>query len=179
MFIGCLGLLIAGFLTEIPPMLAAKLSSTNEVRGTFVQTKLTPPTERAQARRYVSKGTYRIRPEVDFTWKTCEPFETTFYATPTNYVYSNEDESVTRKLSELPGFARVEAAGKGDYSAFFDAFDALYKEEGGKFFVLAKPKVGDLKRVLKRVEAEGTVTNWILKAEFPDKTTFALEFSDF
>ena len=176
MFVGCVALLMAAtpFLTEVPPTLREKLAATNEVRGAFVQRKTTP-----EGTTYVTKGTYALRPGVDFTWKTVEPFETTFYATPTNYVYSNEDESVTRKLSELPGFARVEAAGKGDYSAFFDAFDALYKEEGGKFFVLAKPKVGDLKRVLKRVEAEGTVTNWMLKAEFPDKTTFALEFSDF
>lgn len=181
MFFGCLGLLIAAaFTTEIPPLLKAKLAATNEVMGSFVQTKVTPPTAGASGRKYISKGTYRIRPGVDFTWQTRAPFKTTFYATPTNYVYANEDETVRKALRDLPGFDRVPAGrpplemAKG----FFDAFDALYKEEGERFFVKAKPKVRDLKRALERVEAEGTASDWRLRAVFPNGTVFVIEFKD-
>lgn len=181
MLFGCLGLLIAAsFTTEIPPLIAAKLAATNEISGSFVQTKVSPPTATASGRKYVSKGTYRIRPGVDFEWKTREPFETTFYATPTNYVYANEDETVRKALKDLPGFDRIPEGrpplemAKG----FFDAFDALYKEEGGRFFVKAKPKVRDLKRALDRVEAEGTTTNWTLRAIFPNGIAFTIEFTD-
>lgn len=174
MLFGCLGVLIAavGFATEVPPLLAEKLTSTAEVRGTFVQTK----TDRNRS--YVTKGTYRIRPGVDFEWRTLDPFETVFLATPTNYVYSNEDESVTRRLSELPGGDKFGDIGKGDASIFFELFDALYKEEDGRFFVKAKPKTRDLKRALTRVDAEGTVTNWTLQVTFPNGTNFRIDFKD-
>lgn len=175
MFVGCLAVLIAatGFLTEVPPRLKAKLTATNAVNGAFVQRKLTP-----EGREYVMKGTYAIRPGVDFTWRTQEPFATTFYATPTNYVYSNEDETVMRPLAELPGFGDFAVFARGDFSRFFTLFDALYQEDGEKFFLRAKPKVTDLKRVLRQLDAEGTLTNWTLKAEFPDRTRFTLEFTD-
>lgn len=166
-------LIAAAFVTEVPEPIRAKLSSTNETSGAFVQTKTA-----ADGRSYVTKGTYRIRPGVDFTWRTLEPFETCFTATTTDCVYSNEDETVARKLSDLPGFSRFKGAGKGDYSAFFKAFDAMYAEEGGKFYVRAKPKVSDLKRVLVRVDAEGTLTNWTLRAELADKTVFAVDLRD-
>lgn len=174
MFFGCFGVLIvaAGFVSEVPPLLAGKLSTTNKTCGTFVQTKID------KCRTYEMHGTYRIRPGVDFEWVTTDPFETRFYATPTNYVYSNEDESVTRLLKELPGSERFAAISRGDAKAFFEAFDALYKEENGCFFVKAKPKVRDLKRVLERVEAEGTVTNWTLTATFPNGVKFKLDFKD-
>lgn len=175
MLVGCLALLMVatGFLVEAPAAIRAKVMATNEVHGTFVQRKTT-----AEGTAYVTKGTYAIRPGVDFTWKTREPFETTFYATPTNYVYSNEDEAVTKPLSALPGFAKLPAVDRGDFSPFFEAFDALYKEEGGKFFLLAKPKVTDLKRALVRVEAEGVLTNWTLRAVFPNQTVFVIDFAD-
>lgn len=181
MLFGCLGLLIAAsFTTEIPPMIAAKLAATNEVCGSFVQMKTTPPTATASGRKYISKGTYQIRPGVDFEWKTRVPFETRFYATPTNYVYSNEDETVRKDLKDLPGFDRI-PEGRPPLEmakSFFDAFDALYKEEGARFFVKAKPKVRDLKRALERVEAEGSVTNWTLRATFPNGVTFKIDFTD-
>lgn len=173
MLFGCLGLLIAaGFVSDVPPLLESKLSTTNETRGAFVQTKIDG------ARTYEMHGTYRIRPGVDFEWATTEPFETRFYATPTNYVYSNEDESVARLLKEMPGSEHFAAISRGDPKLFFEAFDALYKEENGRFFVKAKPKVRDLKRVLERVEAEGTVTNWTLTATFPNGVKFKIDFKD-
>ena len=88
-------LIAAAFVTEVPEPIRAKLSSTNETSGAFVQIKTA-----ADGRSYVTKGTYRIRPGVDFTWRTLEPFETCFTATTTDCVYSNEDETVTRKLSD-------------------------------------------------------------------------------
>lgn len=174
MLFGCFGVLIAavGFVTEVPPLLAEKLKSTNEVHGTFVQTK----TDKAHS--YVTTGTYRIRPGIDFEWRTLNPFESVFTATPTDYVYENEDETVSRPLKDLPGGEKFAKVGSGDASVFFDLFDALYKEEGGKFFVKAKPKMRDLKRVLSRVEAEGTVTNWTLKATFPNGVEFKFDFKD-
>lgn len=174
MFFGCLGVLIAsaGFITEIPETLERKLTSTNEVCGTFVQTKID------HERKYVTTGRYRIRPGVDFEWKTLEPFETTFYATKEEYVYSNEDESVRRKLKDMPNSDRFEAIGRGDYEQFFEAFDALYKEEDGRFFVKAKPKISDLKRVLERIDAEGTITNWTFEATFPNGVRLKLELRD-
>ena len=175
MFVGnaCLLIAVAGFLTEVPEPIRAKLTSTNETSGAFVQTKTA-----ADGKSYVTKGTYRIRPGVDFTWRTLEPFETCFTATTTDCVYSNEDETVVRKLSDLPGFSRFEGAGTGDFSAFFKAFDALYAEEVGKFYLRAKPKVAELKRVLDRVDVEGTVTNWTLRAELADKTVFSISIRD-
>ena len=147
----CLLIAAAGFLSEVPDPIRAKLMSTNETYGVFVQTKTA-----TDGKSYVTKGTYCIRPGVDFTWRTLEPFETCFTASTTNYVYSNEDETVVRKLSDLPGFSRFEGVGNGDFSAFFKAFDALYAEEAGKFYVRAKPKTAELKRVLSRVDAESS-----------------------
>lgn len=169
----CVLIAAAGFLTEVPEPIRAKLTATNETSGTFVQTKTT-----AEGRAYVSRGEFRIRPGVDFVWKMCEPFEACFFATPTNYVYSNEDETVSRTLAELPGFARFDDVAKGDFSAFFKAFDALYAEEEGRFCVRAKPKAGELRRVLSQVDAEGVLTNWMLRATFVDKTVFKVEFRE-
>lgn len=173
MLLGCLGLLIAaGFLTEVPPLLEATIAPTNETTGAFVQTK------RDHGRVYVSRGTYRIRPGVGFEWKTSEPFETTFIATESEYTYSNEDETVTKAISEIRGGELFEAISKRDLSNLFTTFDTLYKEEDGKFFLKAKPKVRSLKRALAQVEAEGCVTNWMMKATFPNGVTFEIELKD-
>lgn len=173
MFLGCAILLMTGFLSEVPPMVAERLNSTNETQGTFVQTKTMP-----DGRRFKSKGTYRIRPGKDFEWAVHEPFETCFYSTQEKYVYTNEDERVERALKDLPNFARLSEAATGDYQGFFAAFDALYKEEDGKFFVKAKPKVKELKRFLSRVDAEGEPQDWELTATFPDGTTFKIELKE-
>lgn len=165
MLVGCLGLLIAasGFLTEFPEGLKPILAPEKEIRGTFVQTKTT-----AEGEKYVMEGEYTIRPDVDFTWKTLEPFETVFHATKTSYSYDNfEDEKVEKPLKE-----------KFDEKTFFKLFDALYKEEDGKFFLKAKPKTGELKKALSKVEAEGKIGEWTLRIEFPNKTAFLIEFKD-
>jgi len=164
---------LSGFITDIPPPLKARFASTNAVDGTFVQTKTT-----ADGAKYLTKGTYEIRPGTSFTWRTVDPFETCFFATPTNYVYSNEDESVTKRISDMPGHSRFDGLVRGDFSAFFKAFDALYAEEGGRFYVRAKPKVSELKRHLRRVDIEGVVTNWTLRAELQDGTVFSFELRD-
>lgn len=169
----CFLIAAAGFLSEVPDPIRAKLMSTNETYGVFVQTKTA-----TDGKSYVTKGTYCIRPGVDFTWRTLEPFETCFTATTTNYVYSNEDETVVRKLSDLPGFSRFEGVGNGDFSAFFKAFDALYADEDEKFYIRAKPKTAELKRVLSRVDAEGSITNWTLRAELADKTVFSVSLRE-
>ena len=164
---------LSGFVADVPPPLKARLASTNAVDGTFVQTKTA-----ADGAKYVTRGTYEIRPGTSFTWRTTDPFETCFYATPTNYVYSNEDESVSRRISDLPGHSRFDGFIRGDFSAFFKAFDALYAEEGGRFYVRAKPKVAELRRHLRRVDVEGVATNWTLRAELVDGTSFSFEVRD-
>lgn len=165
----CVLIAAAGFITELPATLRGLLARTNETSGVFVQTKTT-----AGGKAYVTRGEYRIRPGVDFVWKTLEPFEMCFTATPTNYVYSNEDETVVRPLADLPGYSRFAGIGKGDSAALFGSFDVLYAEEGGKFFVRARPKAAELKRVLARVDAEGVTTNWTLRAELSDRTVFTI-----
>ena len=173
MLVGCALLLTAGFVTAVPPAIEKKLNATNETAGTFVQTKTM-----ADGRELQSRGTYRIRPGKDFEWAVHEPFETCFWSNQEKYVYTNEDERVERKLEDLPHFAQLGQVATGDYSRFFEAFDALYKEEDGKFFVKAKPKVRELKRFLSQVEAEGTGEAWELKATFPDGTTFKIELKE-
>ncbi len=164
----------APFAKEVPELLQAKLLATNALTGAFVQTKTAP-----DGRVFVSRGTYSLRPGVDFAWRTTEPFDTLFFADRTTYVYSNEDECVTKPLRELKGYSHFAAVGTGDFSAFFDAFNARYKEEpGGVFHVLAKPTERHLAQFLSRVEADGTVSNWVLKATFPDQTTFEVKFRD-
>lgn len=175
MFVGCFGLLIAaaGFMTEVPPLIRGRIASTNETAGVFRTVKKFP-----NGRELSTSGTYRIRPGVDFEWRTTEPFDTLFLATTESYVYSNEDEVVTRKLSELPGGDRFARIGKAEPEMFFEVFDALYKEEGGKFFMKAKPKPQELKQVLERVEAEGTAAEWQLRAVFPNGIEFSLFLRD-
>ena len=175
MLVGCAGLLIASLAVQaVPDAIAAKLTATNETRGAFVQTKRLPTGET-----YVSRGTYRIRPGVDFEWRTTEPFETLFWSDRSVCVYSNEDERVERPLADLPGFTRFAAAGDGDARAFFEAFDALYAEDGdGTFHVLARPKDARLKKALARIDADGVVTNWTLRATFPTGVTFEIRFAD-
>ncbi|MGN0854674.1 MAG: outer membrane lipoprotein carrier protein LolA [Kiritimatiellia bacterium] len=182
---GCAGLLTGclcavaagapttGFIREVPGLLKAKLLATNEVAGTFVQTKTDP-----DGRAFVSRGVYRIRPGVDFAWRTVEPFDALFWADRRTYVYSNEDECVTRPLKDLRGFSHFAAVGEGDFAPFLQAFDARYKEEEGVFHVLAKPKERRLAKFLSRVEADGLVSNWVLKATFPDGTVFEVKCRD-
>lgn len=175
MFIGCACVLAASALiSEAPDLMRDRLASTNETAGVFVQTKRLP-----DGAEFVSRGTYTIRPGVDFSWRTTDPFDSLFLATQTKYCYSNEDECVTRPLSELRGYSRFAAAGKGDFSAFFKSFDALYKEDPeGVFHILARPNDPRLAGFLERVDADGTVTNWTLKATFPDGTTFTVSVMD-
>ena len=176
MLFGYLGILIAaatGFMAEVPDTLKTRLVPTNEVRGVFVQTKTLPTGEK-----FVSSGDYCVRPGVDFSWRTTDPFDTLFFATQTEYVYSNEDEIVSRPLKDLPGFSSFAEAQAGDFSGYFKVFDSLYKEEDGRFFVLSRPKVFKLKKVLERVEIEGDSTNLLMKATFPDKTTIEVRLTD-
>lgn len=176
MFVWCAAVLIAstGFLTELPEPIRAKLASTNETHGSFVMNKILP-----DGRALESTGVYAIRPGKDFTWTTLEPFDSVFRATLETYCYSNEDECVTKPLKDLKGIASFADAAKGDFSAFFKAFDARYMEDAsGAFHVLAKPKDSRLQRVLTRVEADGCLTNWTLLATFPDQTKFKVEFKD-
>ena len=166
------------FATEVPPLVLARLTATNEVRGAFVQTKRLPTGEV-----FVSRGEYRIRPGRDFEWMVLDPFVALFSADLETYVYSNEDERVEKPLKDLPHVARIMArlsgGGEPDFGEFFRAFDALYKEEPeGVFHVLAKPKEPRLARVLSRVEADGTPTNWVLRATFPDRASFEIEFRE-
>lgn len=167
-------IMASAFMTDVPDIIRGMLVTTNETSGTFVQTKTMP-----DGRSFVSRGTYRIRPGVDFEWRTVDPFDTLFFATQKSYVYSNEDERVERQLKDLRGYTMFADAAKGDFSSFFKAFDALYKEdEGGVFHLLAKPKEARLAKLLSRVEADGTVTNWTLRAQFPDRTVFEIRFTD-
>lgn len=175
MFFGCVGVLIAasGFLTRVPPELSARLVPTNETSGTFVQVKRLP-----SGKAFESKGVFRVRPGVDLTWRTQEPFESLFVATQAEYVYSNEDEVVTKPLKDLPGYQGLVAARKGDFSMFILAFDTLYKAEGDEFHLLSKPKLPQLKRRLERVEIDGDATNFTMKATLPSKTTLTVTVRD-
>ena len=170
MFFGCFGVLIAAaFATEVPPLVANRLAATNETHGVFVQTKRLSTSEE-----FVSRGQWRIRPGVDFEWRITEPFDALFWADREKYIYSNEDERVEKPLDELTGFSRVKGAAEGDYTAFFEVFDALYKEDGEGFHVLAKPREQRIAKFLSRVEADGFPSNWLFRATFPDKTTFSI-----
>lgn len=172
MLIGCLGLLIASFLSEVPPLLQATVAPSKVTTGVFVQTKSD------HGRVYVSRGTYRIEPGVSFEWRTLEPFESKFVATMSEYTYANEDETVTKRLSELRGGELFGALSSGDFKPLFETFDTLYKEADGKFYLKSKPKKLALKHALARVEAEGIVGEWQLEATFPNGVTFKLELKD-
>ena len=93
-------------------------------------------------------------------------------------MYSNEDETVERRLADLPGFSRFNGMIAGDFSAFLKAFDAVHAEERGKFYIRAKPKVSELRRMIKQVDAEGVLTNWTFRAELTDRTVFSVEFRE-
>ena len=172
MLVGCACLLMAAaFATEVPPLVRERLASTNETSGSFVQTK-----RLASGETFVSEGRWRMRPGVDFEWRVTEPFDSVFWADETRYIYSNEDEKVERPLADLAGYEHFKGAGDGDFSAFFKAFDALYKEDAdGTFHVLAKPRDERLARFLSRVEADGVATGWVFRATFPDSTTFEVK----
>lgn len=172
MLFGCLGVLMAAgaFATEVPPLVRDRLTATNETHGVFTQTKRLPTGEA-----FVSRGTWRIRPGRDFEWRITEPFDAVFWADRTRYVYSNEDEKVEKPLEELNGYEYFKDAQNGDFDDFFKVFDALYKEDGSGFHILAKPKDSRISRFLSRVEADGVPTNWLFRATFPDFTSFDIE----
>lgn len=169
MFVGIAGVLMfaSAFVTDVPPLVRERLAETNVTHGSFVQTKRLPTGET-----FVSRGAWRIRPGVDFEWRITEPFDALFWADQTKYIYSNEDEKVERPLEDLAGYEHFKGAQNGDFSAFFKAFDALYKEDSDGFHVLAKPSDARLAKFLSRVEADGVPTNWVFRAAFPDRTTF-------
>ena len=174
MFVGFACVLIAasqGFLTHMPPTFKAHFASTNESSGVFTQKKVLSGTENV----FVSSGTWRIRPGKDFVWRITEPFDSVFIATPEKYVYSNEDEVVKRNLDDLQGFSRIAKIAQGDFAAFFDAFDAMYKEEdSGVFHMLAKPRERRLKKALERVDLDGNLDDWVLRAVFTSGDKFEI-----
>lgn len=175
MLVGCIGVLMTAtaFVSDVPPLVQDRLTATNETHGTFVQTKRLPTGEE-----FVSSGRWRIRPGIDFEWRISDPFDALFWADQAKYIYSNEDEFVEKPLDELTGFEHFKDARTGDFSAFFKAFDALYKEDSDGFHVLAKPKDARLTRFLTRVEADGVPTNWTFRATFPDRTTFDVKIDE-
>jgi len=162
----------SALVTEVPATLRAMLLPENETRGAFVQTKRLP-----DGKSFESRGVFAIRPGEDFEWRTLEPFESVFRATRERYSYSNEDEYVEKPLKDLRGFSKFAGAASGDFSAFFKAFDAMYKEEAGEFHVLARPKEPRLAKFLSRVDADGRPGDWTLKATFPDRTTIDVKFT--
>ena len=161
---------------EVPPALVAKFAPTNEVSGTFVQRKIVR--ENGKETVYVTKGTYRLRPGKDFTWRTKEPFETCFYATPTNYVYSNEDETTGKPLRDLPGFSHFESVFKGDFSVALKAFRANYAEQGGRHYLRAKPDNFRLSRHLERIDLEGAGKRWKAVATLANQIRFEWLLTD-
>jgi dienelactone hydrolase len=170
-------LLAAGSLiTEVPKPIAAKLLSAEPLAGEFVQTKTVRSASRSEVFR--TKGEYRIIPGKEFSWKTIEPFETLFVATRERYTYSNEDESVTRELADLPQMFDFGRLAKGDLDFFFEVFEARYLESNGRFRIEAKPKPRDLAKVLEKVEVEGTLSEWSLKAIFPNSTEIRIDLRD-
>lgn len=175
MLVGCLGVLIAasGFLQEIPESLRQRLAPTNEVAGVFVQTKTL-----ASGEKFVSSGCYRLRPRVDFEWRYTEPFEARFLATDDKYEYSNEDETISRPLRQLPGFSNFAELRDGNFAGLMEAFESKYKEENGRHFLLSMPRAARLRKFLERIELEIDSTNIEIKATFKDKTTFKAKLLD-
>ncbi len=170
----CLLAAAAPFISQIPQEILDRLTATNETSGVFTQTKRFP-----DGPSFVSSGDWRIRPGKDFTWRIREPFEAVFSADKTKYTYSNEDERVTRPLADLKDFPGLDALESGDFSIFFKAFDALYKKEpDGTFHILAKPKEPRIAKVLSRVEADGTLADWTLRATFADRSSFEIRIQD-
>lgn len=167
----CVLIAAAGFATDVPPLVRERLAMTNETHGTFTQTK-----RLAAGEEFVSRGSWRIRPGVDFEWRITDPFDAVFWADQVKYIYSNEDEMVEKPLEELAGYEHFKNVGNGDFSAFFKAFDALYKEDSDGFHVLAKPRDRRLARFLSRVDADGFPSNWLFRATFPDATMFEVKF---
>ena len=174
MLVWCAAVLAStsAIVTEVPENLKTMLLPTNETHGAFVQTKRLP-----DGKTFESRGVFAIRPGVDFEWRTQEPFESVFRATRERYSYSNEDEYVEKPLKDLRGFSKFAGAASGDFSAFFKAFDAMYKEEDGEFHVLARPKEPRIAKFLSRVDADGKDGDWTMKATFPDKTTIDIKFT--
>ena len=174
MLVWCAAVLASAsaIVTEVPENLRAMLLPTNETSGAFVQTKRLP-----DGKTFESRGVFTIRPGEDFEWRTLEPFESVFRTTKTKYSYSNEDEYVEKPLKDLRGFSRFAEAASGDFSAFFKAFEAMYKEEDGEFHALARPKESRLAKFLSRVEADGRPGDWTMKATFPDRTTIGIRFT--
>ena len=162
------------FVKDVPELLKAKLLATNEFSGVFVQTKTDP-----DGRSFVSRGTYRVRPGIDFEWRTTDPFDSLFLSNQKTYVYSNEDERIEKPLKDLKGFSHFSDIREGDFARFLQAFDSLYKEDAdGTFHVLSKPTERHLVKFLSRVEADGSISNWVLKATFPNNTVFKVELHD-
>lgn len=181
MLVGCAGILMAAAtavapIREIPPALVAKFAPTNEVSGTFVQRKFVAEGDRETM--YETRGTYRLRPGRDFTWKTLEPFVTCFHATPTNYVYSNEDERTSRPLKELPGYSQFKPVFGGDFSVVLRAFRATYAEENGRHYLRARPDTSRLSRYLKRVDVEGSGKKWKVIARLANEIRFEWILTD-
>ena len=185
MFLGYAGVLIAAASlgSSEPVKVTPEFARTNEflrairypdspIAGTFVQRK-----HLATGEDFVSSGVFSVDPGKTFEWRILEPFDSLFHATKEKYVYSNEDECVEKALSELRGYSQIasvlEAEDAGD--ALSDAYEAMYTEEGGVSHVLARPRDSRMKRVLSRVEIDGTWSNLVFLATFPDRSTFEIK----
>ena len=171
MLFGCIGFLMSAsaFVSDVPPVIRQRLSATNETSGVFTQTKRLPTGEE-----FVSGGLWKVWPGIDFEWRITDPFDALFRADQTKYIYSNEDEIVEKPLSELPAFEHFKDFNNADFDAFFDAFDALYKEDADGFHILAKPRDKRISRFLTRFDADGFPTNWTLRAYFRDNSSFSV-----
>ena len=94
------------------------------------------------------------------------------------YEYSNEDETISRPLRQLPGFSNFAELRDGNFAGLMEAFDSKYKEENGRHFLLSMPRAARLRKFLERIELEIDSTNIEIKATFKDKTTFKAKLHD-
>src|SRR5574344_1433154 len=137
---------------DIPPRLAALMASTTNAAGTFVQTKHLADVDVSLR----ATGTFRFVKDGFVEWKTLEPLESTFIATPTNYTLVADGKTTTHTLADLKMSATMRPMLTGDIRALLQNFSADFTEPASNAWSLVlTPRTKEIRSFVTRLTFAG------------------------
>jgi len=142
----------AASVVEVPPRLAVLMASTTNAAGTFVQTKHLADVDVSLR----TTGTFRFVKDGFVEWKTREPLESTFIATPTNYTLVADGQTTTHALSDLKLSATMRPMLTGDIHALLENFSADFTGSASNTWSLVlTPRTREMRSFVTRLTFAG------------------------
>ena len=157
---------------DIPPRLAALMASTTNAAGTFVQTKHLADVDVSLR----ATGTFRFVKDGFVEWKTLEPLESTFIATPTNYTLVADGKTTTHALADLKMSATMRPMLTGDIHALLQNFSADFTESASNAWsLILTPRTKEIRSFVTRLTFAGDSTPRSFSLLYANGDTLAID----